>query len=149
MYIFAQSAIKEGETRDRRMSHDELRISRSPLSSASPMLSLLPPDGAESPHFTTSKSPFDEVGRPAPPSTNGHSVATGRSEHNEDMANGVDARGVLLCDLGSKALLVEDLENALRLWSRPAVLIAARNSLDRLPLNIPSTILYLDLSWNR
>lgn len=62
---------------------------------------------------------------------------------------GVDASNVMLCDLGSKALLVEDLENALRLWTRPAVLIATRNSLDRLPVNVPGTILYLDLSWNR
>lgn len=61
----------------------------------------------------------------------------------------VDAADVLLCDLGNKAMVVEDLENALRLWTKPAVLIAGRNSLDGLPSNVPETILYLDLSWNR
>lgn len=67
------------------------------------------------------------------------------------VSSGVDPGDVLLCDLGNKALLVEDLENALRLWTRPAVLIAGRNSLDRLPRFVPinRTILYLDLSWNR
>ena len=60
-----------------------------------------------------------------------------------------DPGDILLCDLGNKCLMVEDLENALRLWTRPAVLLAGRNSLDRLPVNIPGTILYLDLSWNR
>lgn len=60
-----------------------------------------------------------------------------------------DPSDILLCDLGNKCLMVEDLENALRLWTRPAVLLAGRNSLDRLPVNIPGTILYLDLSWNR
>ncbi|CAN0406052.1 unnamed protein product, partial [Laminaria digitata] len=60
-----------------------------------------------------------------------------------------DPGDILLCDLGNKCLVVEDLENALRLWTRPAVLLAGRNSLDRLPVNIPGTILYLDLSWNR
>ncbi|CAM9281448.1 unnamed protein product [Ectocarpus fasciculatus] len=56
---------------------------------------------------------------------------------------------VLLVDLGSRSLLQEDLEKALRLWTRPSILIAGRNSLDRLPANVPGTILYLDLSWNR
>lgn len=56
---------------------------------------------------------------------------------------------VLLVDLGSRSLLQEDLEKALRLWTRPSILIAGRNSLDRLPTNVPGTILYLDLSWNR
>ena len=60
-----------------------------------------------------------------------------------------DPGDILLCDLGNKCLMVEDLENALRLWTRPAVLLAGRNSLDRLPVNIPGTILYLDLSRNR
>lgn len=63
--------------------------------------------------------------------------------------HGVDPGDILLCDLGNKALMVEDLQNALRLWTRPVVLIAGRNSLDRLPMNVPATILYLDLSWNR
>lgn len=61
----------------------------------------------------------------------------------------IDPSDVLLCDLGNKAMLAEDLENALRLWNKPAVLIAGRNSLDRLPVNLPGTILFLDLSWNR
>lgn len=62
---------------------------------------------------------------------------------------GVDPRDVLLVDLGSRSLIGEDLEKALRLWTRPAILIAGRNLLDGLPANIPGTILYLDLSWNR
>lgn len=61
----------------------------------------------------------------------------------------VDSADVLLCDLGNKAMVVEDLDNALRLWTKPAVLIAGRNSLDGLPSNVPETILFLDLSWNR
>lgn len=61
----------------------------------------------------------------------------------------VDPSNVLLCDLGNKALSVEDLANALRLWSRPAVLIAAHNEVEHLPSNIPPMILFLDLSWNR
>lgn len=61
----------------------------------------------------------------------------------------VDPRDVALVDLGSRSLIAEDLEKALRLWTRPAILIAGRNSLDRLPANVPRTILYLDLSFNR
>lgn len=61
----------------------------------------------------------------------------------------VDPSNVALVDLGSRSLITEDLEKALRLWTRPAILIAGRNSLDRLPANVPQTILYLDLSFNR
>lgn len=61
----------------------------------------------------------------------------------------VDPADILLCDLGSKALSAQDLENALRLWSRPAVLVASRNELECLPPNVPATIVFLDLSWNR
>lgn len=61
----------------------------------------------------------------------------------------VDASDVALVDLGSRSLITKDLEKALRLWTRPAILIAGRNSLDRLPTNVPGTILYLDLSFNR
>lgn len=64
-------------------------------------------------------------------------------------AAGVDPRDVLLVDLGSRSLIGEDLEKALRLWTRPAILIAGRNLLDGLPANVPGTILYLDFSWNR
>lgn len=64
-------------------------------------------------------------------------------------AAGVDPRDVLLVDLGSRSLVGEDLEKALRLWTRPAILIAGRNLLDGLPVNVPETILFLDLSWNR
>ncbi|CAM9464239.1 unnamed protein product, partial [Hapterophycus canaliculatus] len=60
-----------------------------------------------------------------------------------------DASDVLMVDLGSRSLLKEDLEKALRLWTRPAILIAGRNSLEQLPANVPGTILFLDLSWNR
>lgn len=60
-----------------------------------------------------------------------------------------DASDVLLVDLGSRSLVKEDLEKALRLWTRPAILIAGRNSLERLPANVPGSILFLDLSWNR
>lgn len=61
----------------------------------------------------------------------------------------VDPSDVALVDLGSRSLIAEDLEKALRLWTQPAILIAGRNSLDRLPANVPRTILYLDLSFNR
>lgn len=87
-----------------------------------------------------------------PPSVGERSVGTAsrfERRREETAIIGVDPRHVLLCDLGGKALLVEDMENALRLWSRPVVLIANRNSLDRLPSNVPGTILFLDLSWNR
>lgn len=60
-----------------------------------------------------------------------------------------DPSDVVLVDLGSRSLITEDLEKALRLWTQPAILIAGRNSLDRLPANVPGTILYLDLSFNR
>ncbi|CAM9366527.1 unnamed protein product, partial [Scytosiphon promiscuus] len=60
-----------------------------------------------------------------------------------------EAGDVLLVDLGSRSLVKEDLEKALRLWTRPAILIAGRNSLEQLPANVPETILFLDLSWNR
>ena len=60
-----------------------------------------------------------------------------------------DPSDVALVDLGSRSLITEDLEKALRLWTRPAILIAGRNSLDRLPANVPRTILYLDLSFNK
>lgn len=75
------------------------------------------------------------------------STVSKAEQHIKDI--GTDAEDMLFCDLSSKALSVEDLENALRLWTRPAVLIACRNALDRLPPNIPATVLFLDLSWNR
>ncbi|CAM9307878.1 unnamed protein product, partial [Choristocarpus tenellus] len=59
------------------------------------------------------------------------------------------ASEVKQCNLAGRGIVVEDLENALRLWSSPTVLIAARNLLERLPSNAPSTILCLDLSRNR
>lgn len=149
MYIFDELTRHGSEGKDKIMGQNELSINRSPLSSAFLMLRSTPPDGIGSPNFITGGNWFDEIGLPVPPSTNAHSVVTSRSEHKVEMANDVDPRSVLLCDLGSKGLLVEDLENALRLWSRPAVLIASRNSMDRLPLNIPDAILFLDLSWNR
>lgn len=67
----------------------------------------------------------------------------------ESLPTAANPSDVLLVDLGSRSLLQEDLEKALRLWTRPSILIAGRNSLDRLPANVPGTILYLDLSWNR
>lgn len=118
------------------------------------MLSLPQPEMAGSAYLRGHRDVQAVDLPPAPPSSfGGRSVGTASifEQSREETATllGVDPRQVLLCDLGSKALLVEDMENALRLWSRPVVLIANRNALDRLPSNVPGTILFLDLSWNR
>lgn len=114
-------------------------------------ISTLPPPVSEKSQLNTrySRPPNHGNEALATPSSAGYGGKICRSHFIEDKDVVVDPGDVLLCDLGGKSLLVEDLENALRLWSRPAVLIACRNLLDRLPMNTPGTILFLDLSWNR
>lgn len=76
------------------------------------------------------------------------SNAASRSEQSSALVE-VDPGEVHVCDLRGKGLQVEDLENALRLWRQPVVLMAGRNWLNRLPTNTPSSIMYLDISTNK
>lgn len=77
-----------------------------------------------------------------------YSNAASRSKQSSALVE-VDPGEVHVCDLRGKCLQVEDLENALRLWRQPVVLMAGRNELNRLPTNAPTSILNLDISVNK